>query len=172
MSDTFPTAPETNIRKWIFVGIVCGIIFIIFAVIVFMSGAGKTSAGKGFNPVSKEVSLWTVGMDPKVFTALNAGFNDYLGRSDMKLDINNFTSFDDYIEMLPRVINAGQSPDLIMVPNHGGYRFFDQYINSLGLNMVDFADFETRFHKLFFEELVFSEKEKVDGKDIIVQGLR
>jgi len=38
--------------------------------------------------------------------------------------------------------------------------------------MVDFADFETRFHKLFFEELVFSEKEKVEGKDIIVQGLR
>lgn len=101
-------------------------------------------------------------MDPKTFTSLNAGFNAYLGRSDMKLDVRNFASFEDYIDILPRIINAGQSPDLILIPNHGGYRFFGQYIDSLGLNMVDFADFETQFHKLFFEELVFSEKEKVD----------
>jgi hypothetical protein len=60
MSETLPTTPETNIRKWIFVGIVCGIIFLILALIVFISGAGKTSAGKGFNPVSKVVSVWTV----------------------------------------------------------------------------------------------------------------
>jgi len=46
MSDILPTTPETNIRKWIFVGIVCAILFVIFAVIVFMSGAGKTTAGK------------------------------------------------------------------------------------------------------------------------------
>ena len=131
MSETLPTAPETNIRKWVFVGIVCGIIFVIFALIVFMSGTGKTPAGKGFNPVSKEISVWTVGLDSKTFTALNTGFNKYLGRSDMKLDVRNFTSFDDYIDMLPRVINAGQSPDLILVPNHGGYRFFGQYIDSL-----------------------------------------
>jgi len=172
MSDILPTAPETNIRKWIFVGIVCGIIFVIFALIVFMSGAGKPTAGKGFNPVNKEVSIWTVGMDSKTFAELKSGFNTYLGRSDMELDAKNFASFEDYIDILPRVINAGQSPDLILIPNHGGYRFFGQYIDSLGLNMVDFADFETQFHKLFFEELVFTEKEKVDGKDIIVQGLR
>lgn len=60
MTEILPTTPETNIRKWIFVGIVCAVIFVVFALIVFMSGAGKTSAGKGFNPSSKEVSIWTV----------------------------------------------------------------------------------------------------------------
>lgn len=72
MPEILPTPPVTNIRKWIFVSIVCGIIFIIFALIVFMSGSGKTAAGKGFNPVSKEVSIWTFGMDSKTLTALNA----------------------------------------------------------------------------------------------------
>ncbi len=75
----------------------------------------------------------------------------------MKLDVKNFASFQDYIDILPRAMQSDTPPDLIMVPNHGGYHFFDQYINSLGGNLVDFTDFETRFHKLFFEELVFSE---------------
>lgn len=158
MSDTLPTIPETNIRKWIFIGIVTGILFIIVAFFTFMSsGGGKTLAGKGFDPESKQITLWTVGMDPKIFMNLNTQFNKYLGRSDMKLDIKNFASFEDYIDILPRAMQSDTPPDLIMVPNHGGYRFFDQYISSLGGNIVDFTDFETRFHKLFFEELVYSE---------------
>lgn len=108
-------------------------------------------------------------MDTKTFTALNAQFNKYLGRSDMKLDVKNFTSFEDYIDILPRAMQSSTPPDLIMVPNHGGYRFFDQYINSIGDTLVDFTDFETRFHKLFFEELVFSETIKGDGQDRIVR---
>lgn len=152
------TTPETNIRKWIFLGVIFGIIFIIIAFFVFMSGAGsKTSAGKGFNPANKEVVLWTVGMDTKVFKDINAQFNTYLGRNDMKLIVQNFASFEDYIDILPRILQSGKAPDLIVVPNHGGYRYFDQYINAIGDSMVDFTDFETRFHKLFFEELVFSE---------------
>jgi len=108
-------------------------------------------------------------MDTKMFTALNAQFNKYLGRSDMKLDVKNFASFEDYTDVLPRVMQSSTPPDLIMVPNHGGYRFLDQYINSLGDNIVDFTDFETRFHKLFFEELVFSETIKGDGQDRIIR---
>jgi ABC-type glycerol-3-phosphate transport system substrate-binding protein len=75
----------------------------------------------------------------------------------MKLDINNFASYEDYIEILPRAMQSDTPPDIILVPNHGGYRLFDPYISSLGGNMLDFTDFETRFHKLFFEELVYSE---------------
>ncbi len=119
MSEILPPAPETNIRKWIFVGIVCGILFLIIAFFVFMSGAGgKTSAGKGFNPTHKEVVLWTVGMDAKVFKDLNAQFNTFLGRNDMKLSVQNFGSFEDYIDILPRAIQSGTAPDLIVVPNH------------------------------------------------------
>lgn len=75
----------------------------------------------------------------------------------MKLDVKNFASFDDYSDILPRAIQSATPPDIIMVPNHGGHRFFSQFTNALGDNLVDFTDFETRFHKLFFEELVFSE---------------
>lgn len=87
----------------------------------------------------------------------------------MKLEVRNFTSFDDYIDILPRVTQSDTPPDIVMVPNHGGHRIFDQYINSLGDNIVDFTDFETRFHKLFFEELVFSETIREDGQDRVVQ---
>lgn len=171
MPEILPTAPVTNIRKWIFVGGLCGILFIVVAFFIFMSGAGgsKTAAGKGFNPTSKQVTLWTVGMDTKTFVDLNTQFNAYLGRSDMKLDVKNFASFDDYVDLLPRAVQSSTPPDLIMVPNHGGYRFFDQYANSLGDNIVDFTDFETRFHKLFFDELVFSETIKGGGQDKIIQ---
>jgi ABC-type glycerol-3-phosphate transport system substrate-binding protein len=174
MADTpLPQIPETNIRKWIFIGGVFAIFFIIAAFFVFMSwGGGNTPAGKGFDPDSKQVSIWTVGLDSKIIADLNTQFNAYLGRSDMKLDVQNFTSFEDYIDILPRVFQGSTPPDIVMIPNHGGYRFFDQYVNSLGSNIVDFTDFETRFHKLFFEELVFSETVKEDGQDRIIRGLR
>ncbi len=85
-----------------------------------MSGSGgNTVAGKGFNPTNKQVTLWTVGMDTKIFTDLNSQFNKYLGRSDMKLDVKNFASFEDYVDILPRVIASGKVPDMILVPNHG-----------------------------------------------------
>ncbi len=163
MPDILPTPPEPNKRKLVFVGIVIGLIFVVAAFFVFMSGGGaKTAAGKGFNPESKQVTLWTVGMDGKLGADLNDAFNTYLGRSDMKLDVKNFTSFEDYADMLPRAMQSDTPPDIVMVSNHGGYRFFDQYINSLGSDIVDFTDFETRFHKLFFEELVFQETVKGD----------
>lgn len=38
--------------------------------------------------------------------------------------------------------------------------------------MLDFADFENRFHPLFVDELMFEEKQKVNGADKIVRGLR
>jgi len=96
-------------------------------------------------------------MEPKTFVDLKTQFNKYLGRSDMKLNVENFASFDDYVDILPRAMLSKAPPDLIMVPNHGGDRFFEQYIDTLGDSIVDFTDFETRFHKLFFEELVFSQ---------------
>lgn len=170
MPEILPIVPVTNIRKWIFVGGLCAIIFIVVAFFVFMSGsAGKTAAGKGFSPTSKQVNIWTVGMDTKTFVDLNKQFNAYLGRNDMKLNVQNFASFDDYVDLLPRAVQSSTAPDIIMVPNHGGYRFFDQYINSLGDNIVNFTDFETRFHKLFFDELVFSETIKGNGQDKIIQ---
>lgn len=48
MSDALlPQTPETNIRKWIFIGVVFGVLFVIVAFFVFMSGGGsKTVAGK------------------------------------------------------------------------------------------------------------------------------
>ncbi len=175
MSDILPPIPsaEPNKRKLIFIGIISALLFVIVAFFVFMSGwAGKTAAGKGFDPVSKQVTLWTVGLDTKIFVDLNTAFNTYLGRSDIKLDVQNFASFDDYIDMIPRVIQSGKAPDMILVPNHGGYLLFDQYINSIDDTTVDFTDFETRFHKLFFEELVYSETIKGDGQDRIVKWLR
>lgn len=90
----------------------------------------------------------------------------------MQLDVRNFASFEDYIDILPRATQSDTPPDIIMVPNHGGHRLFSQYINSLGDNLVDFTDFETRFHKLFFEELVFSETVREDGQDRVIQGIR
>jgi|GEM_PF-2692240 len=37
MAEILPTTPETNIRKWIFIGIVMGILFIVVAFFVFMA---------------------------------------------------------------------------------------------------------------------------------------
>ena len=119
MSDVFPQTPETHIRKWIFIGAVLGVIFLILAFFVFMSGGGTTSAGKGFNPESKQVTLWTVGMDSKLAADLNDKFNEYLGRSDMKLEVKNFASFEDYADILPRAMQSETPPDIVMVPNHG-----------------------------------------------------
>lgn len=162
--------PEPNKRKLVFVGIVGAVLFVVVAFFIFMSsGAGKTAAGKGFDPKSTQVTLWTVGMDEKILTDLNTQFNTYLGRNDMKLDVHNFASYNDYIDVLPRAMQSGTVPDLVVVPNHGGYTFFDQYINSLGDTAVDFTDFETRFHTLFFEELVYSSTIKDGGQDRVIQ---
>ena len=63
-------------------------------------------------------------------------------------------------------------PDVVLVPNHGGNFYVDPYIVSSEKNLIDFSDFENRFHPLFVDELMFEEKQKVNGADKIVRGLR
>jgi hypothetical protein len=64
------------------------------------------------------------------------------------------------------------SPDVVLAPNHGGHIYLNPYIVSLGENIIDFDDFENRFHALFVDELLFEEKQKVDGQNQIVRGIR
>lgn len=111
-------------------------------------------------------------MPPTLFESLNKGYNDYLDRNDMKLKVRDFASYEDLLDILPRVVQAGASPDVVVVPNHGGHFYVDPYIVSLGENLLDFSDFENRFHPLFVDELMFEEKQKVNGADKIVRGLR
>lgn len=111
-------------------------------------------------------------MSPTLFETLNKWYNDYLNRNDMKLKVRDFASYEDLLDVLPRVVQAGTSPDVVLVPNHGGNFYVDPYIVSLGENLIDFSDFENRFHPLFVDELMFEEKQKVNGADKIVRGLR
>ncbi len=119
MSDTpLPQTPDTNIRKWIFIGVVCSIFFVIVAFFVFMSKGNTSAAGKNFAPEEKQVVVWTAGIDPKIFSDLSPKFNKYLGRSDMKIVVQNFASFDDYIDIVLRALHSKEVPDLVMIPNH------------------------------------------------------
>jgi ABC-type glycerol-3-phosphate transport system substrate-binding protein len=137
-----------------------------------LSNATKSDTGKGFKPKTKEVVIWSVNMPQTLFETINKGYNDYLDRNDMKLKIRDFGSYEDLIEILPRVIQTGSAPDVVLVPNHGGYLYADPYVTSLGENIIDLTDFEDRFHPLFVDELVFEEKQKVDGANKVVRGIR
>jgi hypothetical protein len=127
-----------------------------------LSGVGKKDSAKGFKPETKEVVIWTVNMSPSIFEELNKGFNNYVDRRDMKLVVRNFCSLRRLPRIFPRAVQAGTSPDVVLVPNHGGHIYLDPYIVSLGENIIDFDDFENRFHALFVDELLFEEKQKVD----------
>ena len=70
-------------------------------------------------------------MPPTLFEALNKGYNDYLDRNDMKLKVRDFSSYEDLLDILPRVVQAGASPDVVVVPSHGGHFYVDPYIVSL-----------------------------------------
>lgn len=111
-------------------------------------------------------------MSQTLFETLNKGYNDYLDRNDMKLKVRDFGSYEDLLEVLPRAVTTKAAPDVVLVPNHGGYAFVDPYVTSLGENIIDLTDFEDRFHPLFVDELVFEEKEKVNGTNKIVRGIR
>ncbi len=87
----------------------------------------------------------------------------------MKLKVRDFSSYEDLLEVFPRTVQTKSSPDVILIPNHGGYFYVDPYVTSLGENIINLSDFEDRFHPLFVDELVFEEKQKVDGKDKIVR---
>lgn len=171
MADNIPL-PSPNKRKIIFVAIVATCFLLIVIGILALSGAGKSDTGKGFKPKTKEVVIWTVNMPATIFEALNKGYNDYVDRSDMKLKVHDFGSYEDLLDIFPRAVQAGVSPDIVLVPNHGGYLYLEPYIVSLGENIIALDDFENRFHALFVDELVFEEKQKVDGTNQIVRGLR
>ncbi|MCB9806998.1 extracellular solute-binding protein [Candidatus Peribacteria bacterium] len=164
--------PTPNKRKIIFVAIIAACLALILIGVLMLSGVGKKSAGKGFNPETKEVVIWTVNMPSTLFEALNKGFNDYVDRSDMKLKVRDFGSYEDFLEIFPRAVQAGVSPDVVLVPNHGGHVYLDPYIVSLGEKIIPLDDFENRFHALFVDELVFEEKQKVDGANQVVRGIR
>lgn len=88
------------------------------------------------------------------------------------MTVRNFNSYTDYQMALLHAIAQNQAPDVIMAYNHGGYREWDPYVSALGGSLLDFTDFENRFHKLFVDELVFEEKQTVDGQAKVVQGIR
>ena len=171
MADTLPL-PSPNKRKIIFVGIIFLCFLIVLWFFLTLSRTAQDDNGKWFKPKTKEVVIWSVNMPPTLFEALNKGYNDYLDRNDMKLKVRDFSSYEDLLDILPRVVQAGASPDVVVVPNHGGHFYVDPYIVSLWENLLDFADFENRFHPLFVDELMFEEKQKVNGADKIVRGLR
>jgi hypothetical protein len=171
MPDTLPL-PSPNKRKLIFVGVIFVVFLLILWGVLMLSGATQSDAGKGFKPETKEVVIWSVNMPETLFETLNKGYNEYLDRSDMKLRVREFGSYTDLLDVLPRVTLAGQSPDVILIPNHGGATYVDPYIVALGENIINITDFEDRFHPLFFDELVFEEKQKIDGTDKIVRGIR
>ncbi len=170
MTDILPPSPTK--RKIIFVSIVSLCLLIVLSIIVFLSRSSQSEGGKGFNPKTKEVVIWTVNMPSTLFETLNKGYNDYLGRSDMKLKTRDFGSYEDMLDVLPRVVQAGAAPDVVLVPNHGGHMYLDPYIVALGENILAFDDFENRFHRLFVDELLFEEKQRVDGSDQLVRWLR
>lgn len=171
MAEPLPL-PSPNKRKLVFVAIIATILAAILIVILLLSGVGKKDSAKGFKPETKEVVIWTVNMSPAIFEELNKGFNNYVDRRDMKLRVRNFGSYEDFLAIFPRAVQAGVSPDVVLVPNHGGHIYLDPYIVSLGENIIDFDDFENRFHALFVDELLFEEKQKVDGQNQIVRGIR
>jgi ABC-type glycerol-3-phosphate transport system substrate-binding protein len=156
----------------VFVAIVATCFLIVLIGVLMLSGAGKKDEGKGFKPKTKEVVIWSVNMPATLFEALNKGFNDYVDRSDMKLKVRDFSSYEDLLDVFPRVVQAGASPDIVLIPNHGGHMYLDPITVSLGENIIDLDDFENRFHPLFVDELVFEEKQKVDGVDQVVRGVR
>ncbi len=161
MADTLPL-PTPNKRKLVFVAIIALCFLIVLIGVLMLSGVGKKDTGKGFRPETNEVVIWTVNMPATLFEALNKGFNDYVDRSDMKLKVRDFASYEDFLDIFPRAVQAGVSPDVVLVPNHGGHLYLDPYIVSLGENIIPLDDFENRFHPLFVDELVFEEKQKVE----------
>lgn len=161
MADALPL-PSPNRRKIIFVALIATGLAIILIFILMLSGVGKKDSAKGFKPETKEVVIWTVNMSPSIFEDLNKGFNNYVDRRDMKLVVRNFSAYEDFLAIFPRAVQAGVSPDVVLVPNHGGHIYLDPYIVSLGENIIELDDFENRFHALFVDELVFEEKQKVD----------
>lgn len=166
------TAPSPNKRKIIFVAIIAAFLAVILTIVLILSGVGKKDSAKGFSPKTKEVIIWSVNISPSLFEELNKGFNNYVDRRDMKLVVRNFASYEDFLDIFPRAVQAGVSPDVVLVPNHGGHISMDPYIVSLGENIIKLDDFENRFHALFVDELVFEEKQKVDGQNQIVRGIR
>ena len=171
MADALPL-PSPNRRKIIFVALIATGLAIILIFILMLSGVGKKDSAKGFKPETKEVVIWTVNMSPSIFEELNKGFNNYVDRRDMKLVVRNFSAYEDFLAIFPRAVQAGVSPDVVLVPNHGWHIYLDPYIVSLGENIIELDDFENRFHALFVDELVFEEKQKVDGQNQIVRGIR
>ncbi len=161
MADALPL-PSPNRRKIIFVALIATGLAIILIFILMLSGVGKKDSAKGFKPETKEVVIWTVNMSPSIFEELNKGFNNYVDRRDMKLVVRNFSAYEDFLAIFLRAVQAGTSPDVVLVPNHGGHIYLDPYIVSLGENIIELDDFENRFHALFVDELVFEEKQKVD----------
>ena len=107
-------------------------------------------------------------MPTRIFEELSTGFNEYFG-SDVQIRAKNFGSYEDYIDVLPRVIQDGNSPDIFVVPNSGGFTTMRQYIQHLDEDMIDIKEFEKQFHPLFADQLVFEEKRQVNGTQQLVR---
>ena len=110
--------PTPNRRKLVFAGIVLAIFLVFLGIFLLLSNMNQPASGKGFTPKTKEVVIWTVNMPTTLFDTLGKGFNDYLGRKDMKIKARDFSSYEDLLEVLPRSVQANASPDVIVVPNH------------------------------------------------------
>ena len=92
-------------------------------------------------------------MPSDLFVPISDNFQEYLGR-DIEIQIENFSSLSDYAEVLVRNTDTDIRPDIIMVPNNNGFRYFDPYVQKLSSSFFDVQGFENNFHELFSNELV------------------
>lgn len=154
--------------------VLAGVFFFIFLTVVILSGS--TGSGADGAPVvgstqtdsEKELNIWAVGFDTRIFERLSDGFNKYYD-TNIQVRSKNFGDYEDYIDILPRVIQDGNSPDIFIVPNNGGFTILSQYIQHMSEDMVDLKEFERQFHPHFQEQLVFEEKRQVNGTQQLIR---
>lgn len=166
-----------NSRKMILLVVLAWVFLFIFIAVVLLSSSGWGNAqwvpvvGNTQTDSETQLNIWTVGMSTRVFDRLSDGFNKYYDTS-IQVRSKNFWDYEDYIDVLPRVIQDGNSPDIFIVPNNGWFTTLNQYIRHMSEDMVDLKEFERQFHPHFQEQLVFEEKRLVSGTQQLVTGLK
>ena len=154
---------ERNNRKTIFFA-VCAALVLLVAVAACSFSAPAAKKGE---KVGKSLVIWEVGLDTQAFERVLAGFKaSSPSLASLSVTAKKFATYDEYARVLPLAVADGNSPDVLVVSNDGGWNALARYVQPLPSSVVSAADFRRDF-PAFFADGLLSEKARKnkDGKD-------
>lgn len=149
---------EKNPRKLIFFAVI-GVLVVGLLIAFSFFGA---PAGKKTKIAPQELTIWEVGMDTSAFDPVIAAYKlANKGAAAVTVTIKKFASYAEYERILPLAMVDGNSPDIFVVSNDGGWNVLGRFVERLPASIIDPVAFRRDYPSFLVDDLLAEDAQEI-----------